>query len=267
MNRRQNGAIGAFGVIALVVLGVLATLAAVYGPRLVREGRAVGGPLLEMARTEKALDALDTTYPFEPPADGRILPDRLEAFLQIREDLKPRYEAWTEVVQTHTGEDAQDWAAARDVIGATSEVMAAQIQDLKAHHMSPTEFRWLETTVYRNWLDSSAQASETTRKLREVTEGDLAFLGDLEHHRGRNPSLEAMRSRLEQRLDSLGAAENAAAGPNADLLEANRTRIAGLRLKDYAEIHGALSSSRRAHRGVTITIPSADEKKPKQEPR
>ncbi len=91
MKHRQSGRIGAFGVIALVVVGVLAMLAAVYGPRLVREGRAVGVPLVKMARSEKALDALDTTYSFEPPADGRIPPDRLEAFLEIREDLKPRY--------------------------------------------------------------------------------------------------------------------------------------------------------------------------------
>ena len=267
MKNRQSGRIGAFGVIALVVVGVLAMLAAIYGPRLVREGRAVGVPLLRMARSEKALDALDTTYAFEPPADGRINPDRLEAFLEIREDLKPRYAEWTDVVEQQTAEHGESWVAAREVIKATSDVIAAQIRDLTAHHMSPNEFRWLEKTVYRDWLDSADQDNETTRTLRKATEDDLAFVIGLEHSRGRSAGLAAVRSRLEERLDTLGSAENTATGPNTDLLEANRTRIAGLRLKGYAEIHGTLSSSRKGHRGVTVTFPSTEKQTPEREPR
>jgi len=268
MEARQDGKIGAFGIIALVVLGVLAMVAVVYGPTLVREGRAVGIPLMEMARTEKALDALDTTYPFTPPADGRISPDRLEAFLQIREDLKPRYAAWTDLVQQQTAEHGESWATAREVLAATSEIMAAQIRDLRAHRMAPAEFRWLEKTVYLDWLDNVDQATASSAKLRQVTEDDLSFVTDLEHTQGRSPALRAIRARLEQRLDSLGAAEDSASGPNSDLLEANRERISNLRLSRYSEIHGMLSANRRGRRGVTVGIHPDEDKGPvEKEPR
>ncbi len=250
MTRRSSGRIGVFGAIALVVLAALATIGVVWGPKLYREGRAVGGPILDLARAEKRLDALDESFPFTPPADGAVAPDRLEAFLDVRADLKPRYQAWQALVREIEKRGDESWETAREVIIATRNVIVAQIENLERARMSKSEFRWLETTVYDDWLDAGLSEPADARLLT-ATEDDLGFLGELEQRFGPTRALAEVRARLESRRDELRGPE-VEAGPNDALFAAHNDRIANLRLDDFQEIHSHLVATSRGQDGVTV---------------
>lgn len=256
MARTQSGRIGVFGAIALFVLAVIATAAVVWGPKLVREGRAMGGPLIDLARAEGRLEKLDERFPFTPPEDRGITEDRLEAFLGIRADLQPRYEAWQSLIEEVEKTGEESWDTAREVIVATRDVIIAQIESLERNQMSKAEFRWLEQQVYDEWLDRGT-AGPAQAQLLEATQDDLGFLEQLEREIGPGRAVAEMRARLERRLEELRG-PRPEVGPNDALLETHRERIAALRLDRYREVHENMV--RGGSDGVRIEIGGDGEK-------
>ncbi len=228
-----------------VVAAALLVVAVVFGPRLYREGRAMVGPITDMARAEKELAALDAQLPWQEPADGRIAADRLTVFLAVRRDLAPHYQRWEEKRREVEGRpEPEGWQAAKEILAAAGQVLAAQTATLRQHGMSRAEFRWLELEVYDGWPHARAAAvsADADRRLRSLTEDDLRFVAGLAAEHGPSPALAAVGRRLEQRLAALPpeTAAPATDDPDQALLAARGEEIAALDFSAYQDLHARL---------------------------
>ena len=240
-----------------VVAAVLLALALVFGPRLYREGREMVGPMVDLARAEEAVKALDREMPWSPPPDGRIAPDRLEVFLAVRRDLRPFYERFEVLEKALEGRREQGWREAREALGVVREVFQAQVEGLRRRGMAPAEFRWLEEQVYGRWLSAVTrlEAADADRRLRRATAEDLALIAELRRRHGGSAALDELEKRLDERARSLAVAEVEPLeelGPNQALLAARRDEIAELSFERFAELHNRLR--RGGSESVSIRI-------------
>jgi hypothetical protein len=194
--------------VVVVLLLLFGLVAAVFGPRLYREGKALLGPIAELATSEKAMKALDEEFPFQPPDDGIVDEGRFLVFLGVWGELQPAYARWQDLVGELEGRRTQSWQEAKDALAATRDVHRAQHEALRAHGMSPTELVWIEDAALAWWrqvepLIESEDRPAIVQHLREAREEDLRVVANLERRYGASPALEAMGRHLEERLAAL----------------------------------------------------------------
>jgi hypothetical protein len=244
----------------VLVLGVIVIVAAVVvGPTLFREGRAVVAPVVDMARSEEALAALDKEFPFSrPEGDAEVTEERLLAFLGVRRELKPMYVTWQEAIRAVEREHRESWAGAKQALTSTRDVITGQIGALRSARMSPAEFRWLEELVYGTWSEALGDDAERARQhaIRKLTDQDLEFLAEIERRHGSSPALRAMRARLQERQsavpDAVPFSVPGLTSATQQLLWQYRDQIVELDLAGF-ELHGTLD--RRG--GTTIQFDGA----------
>jgi hypothetical protein len=232
-----------WSVAALVVI-ILAALAAIYGPGLYDEGKAVVGPIVDLARVEDRLAALDSEFPFEPPADGNVEEARFMVFLDIRRTLEPKYREWREFAQQLEREGQEDWDAAKEALASVRTVRVFQIDTLREHRMSPAEFVFIEDLAYGVWADELVGRIEDERvaqAVREMTVADLEVLDELEGRYGRSTTSRHFADHLRARL----AGSEDAAPPQIDgitegtaaLFWKHRDELEALDFEEYAGLH------------------------------
>lgn len=250
-----------WSLIALVV-AILAVLGAVYGPTMIRQGRALVGPIVDIAQSEERLAELNTEMPFEEPSDGAVPADRLAVFIEIRRNLLPQYKQWQDIERELERNGEEDWESAVEVLTAIQSVMGVQIETLRNHGMSPAEFVWIEDLVYRTWADGAEDAVSTSaanEALRETTEADKETLAELERRYGRSKSMTEFAAHLDRRLNSLEHPEppvvDGVSPETSALLWAHREELRSLDLAAYSELHGIL----RGGNDVNIEIHGEDE--------
>lgn len=197
----------------LVVLGVsLGLLAVVVCPRLYREGEALLAPIVELAGAEEAVGELNRELGFAPPADGLVEEQRLLVYLDAWAELQVHYQKWQDLVDRMEGRRQQSWSEAKQALAATRDLHRAQLEILRSRGISPAELIWLDDAVLVGWwqrlgrLGSSPDPITYDAPLQEAAEDDLRFLEELERRHGGSPTLEAMRGRLQERLESLAPA-------------------------------------------------------------
>jgi hypothetical protein len=72
---------------------------------------------------------------------------RLLVFLDVWEELRPRYQRWHELVEEGQHGQAKSWQDAKAALAATQDVQHAQIEILRSHRLSPAELLWLDDMV------------------------------------------------------------------------------------------------------------------------
>jgi hypothetical protein len=264
MARTANIVWSVLGAVALLALGA----AIIYGPGLYRKGRSVMGPVLELARSEGAIEALQEELPFAPPPGGLVDEERLLVFLEIRRMLVPQYERWSDTRRKVEREMGESWQGAKMILGVTRDVFRAQIDILRGKGMSPAEFLWLETRVYDEWHAEVERllgkgAPEVSRRLRETTVEDLDVLEALQQRHGRTRGLQAMERHLRERLQRL---EGEAQPRISSVLEANdrlfwehHREIDALALDEHLTLHSRL----RQLEGYTFSLDIGEDGRPR----
>ncbi len=244
------------------VIAVLAILGLIYGPGMVRQGKALVGPIFDIAQSEERLQALNDEIPFDEPADGMISIERFTVFLDIRRDLLPRYLEWQAIERQLEAGDPEDWETGIEVLKAIQSVMTMQIETLRTHGMSPAEFIWIEDSTYLGWADGAAdviEGSATTEKLRATTVSDQQTLADLERRHGSSRTTREFAAVLEARLETL---DNP--GPpmiegvpdaNCTLFWDHRNEIVELDFARFSELHDIL----RGNNNINIDPGGDDE--------
>jgi len=252
-----------------LVLGIGAALllivALIYGPDLYRKGESIVAPIMELSKSDQALNDLDAELPFTEPADGVVDEARLMTFLEIRRQLLQPYAKYREVENRIERKQQGDFEAAGEVLAVMTEVFDAQIDVLRQHGMSVAEFRWFEFAVYDNWLEEveqtelSGAALEYASEVREMARGDMDFIDQLQRSHGSSAALAAMRDRLSARLEQIDRPSTPVVEgvppENGELFWAHRETIAELRLDEYNTVHTRLRQGTSA--GVNVTIDSS----------
>jgi hypothetical protein len=236
--------------IVLAVVALLGALVALLGPRLYREGRSFAAPIAELAGAEQAVAAVNRELPFEPPRDGLVQEGRLLVFLDVWEELRPRYQRWHELVEEGRHGQAKSWQDAKAALAATRDVQHAQIEILRSHRLSPAELVWLDDMVLSKWwrriepLLSGPDRPAVVEKLQKTGEDDLLFVAELERQHGRSPATRAMKQRLEERLASLEPSTMPRLPDlpvaNQQLFWRHRQRIAAIGAPSSYPLHGLL---------------------------
>jgi len=245
-----------------VVVAILLALGLVYGPDLYTRGKALVGPLVDIARSEERLADLNMEIPFDESPDGTISADRFEVFLEIRRDLLPRYLEWQAIERQLEQHDQENWEGAMGVLEAIRAVMTMQIETLRAHGMSPAEFIWIEDLAYVTWaerVEDLIRGNAVTESLRETTAADLETLADLEGRYGASRATREFAAGLTSRLDSLdnpGAPMvEGVSDWNSSLFWAHRQDLVELDLAKFSELHDIL----RGNNNVKINIDGNEE--------
>jgi hypothetical protein len=233
-----------------LVLAIFAVLGAVYGPELVRNAKAVLGPIVDIAKSEDRLQQLNAELPFNEPTSRTIDRDRFSVFLAIRRDLLPQYLRWQHIERELERQGQEDWQSAMEVLEAVQTIMNLQIDTLRAHGMSPAEFLWIEDIVYGEWSDAVDDLIET-EALRQAVRGaaaeSLELVESLEARYGSSAALREMRAHLEEDLDEIEQSSTPVVegvpSETSKLLWDHRDEIAKLDLASYSELHRILRGS------------------------
>lgn len=250
-----------WSLIGLVIL-ILGMLGAIYGPEMYREGRAIVGPIVDIAKSEDRLVAINTEMGFEEPEDGIVPEDRFSVFLDIRRELLPHYLEWQDIERQLEQHEAENWGSAKEVLAAIQTVMTIQIETLQVHEMSPAEFVWIEDLAYLTWAEAAEETiaeSAGMEVLRETTRADSVTLAELESRFGSSRTSREFAAVLDRRLQSL---ENPGPPTVEGVAEATssmfwdqREELVDLDLARYSELHDIL----RGNNTVSINIDAEDE--------
>ncbi len=242
--------------VIFTVLGLIALafgiVALVFGPRLYRAGKTLVDPIVAIGQAEKQMTALNQDLPFAPSPENLISEDRLLVFFEIREELEPHYQKWSEAESQIDGKQNPSLQEIGGILAQTEDVLGAQVDILRHHGMSGAEFRWLETRIYSEWLAAfERQGIEDcdpaiTRRLNELTEDDLDFLAELRGRHGGSAALQEVQQRLRERLAVLNAPFRPEVPgipeETGQLLFEHQERIVALKLGQY-ELHARLRKS------------------------
>jgi TonB family protein len=126
-------------------------------------------PLQEASESRKAIvAALGTAESYVPPANGAIAPERMEAFLTVRDALK---DAQTRLTQGLENFDPDQLERRQQSFGAVlrilndfsniivpiGEYMTRRNQVLLEKHMGLGEYAYIYTVAYHSWLGHSPE--------------------------------------------------------------------------------------------------------------
>lgn len=239
------------------VILVLGILGAIYGPGLYRDGKAIVGPIVDIAKSEERLAALNTQMPFDENADGTVGADRFSVFLDIRRELLPRYLEWQELERKLEQHGQEDWGSAMEVLTAIQGVMTMQIETLQNHGMSPAEFVWIEDLAYVTWaenVEDAIEKSAVAETLQAVTAADREALTELEGRFGSSRTTREFAAHLDRRLQTLDnpgppTVEGVTDATSALFWE-HREELSEVDLAAYSELHGIL----RGRNDVNVRI-------------
>lgn len=237
---------------AKLVLGALAALVLVcllgaglfFSSGKWDQVKKMTGDTLAMKRNAEGLEALQKEHPFTPPVDGAVPEARLEAWLSVREALKPEADKFNAWAEAHEGEQG-DLKDAQEVMGLLSTLMGTTVQALRGAGMSQAEYRFIAKAM----AEAEAQAAGRSSG-GPLAEEALAVI----ERASLDPAIpEAQRRALAEDLDRLRARRVPSGEPltpNAELFVRYAGRIRGSELGEFGE--SMLQSGRRPRGGVRV---------------
>jgi len=237
----------------LVGILVVALLCCVAGAAMLFSGgrweaiKGITGDTLALKKNAEGLEGLQKELPFTPPADGVVKADRLEAWLAVREALKPKADEFNVWAEAHEGKQG-DFKDAREAIGLISAVMGQSVAAMRAQKLSPAEYRFLEKA-----MEAARQEVETKGGGGALANESLATLEAL----ARDPALpEAKRAEIAAEAQRLRAKVDAAGQPltaNGQLYRQYGERIRATELGEFGRSM-MQGGGRERHRRAEVTV-------------
>lgn len=140
--------------VLFMVVGVAGAVAIGVGARFVTgKAHEFTGAAERHAEAAETLQQLHTRYPFRPPEDDAVRPERATAFLgatdRAWELARP---AWEDLRRRSERADQRGRAAVGDIMAGISgfhELTMAVADALEAHGMSPAEYVWTGVALRR----------------------------------------------------------------------------------------------------------------------
>lgn len=239
----------------LVGILVVALLCCIAGAAMLFSGgrweaiKGFTGDTMALKKNAEGLETLQKELPFTAPADGVVLAERLDAWLAIREALKPKADEFNAWEEAHRGKQG-DFKDAREVIGLISAVMGESVAAMRAQKLSPAEYRFIERA-----MDEAREEVEAKGGGGALASESLATLESL----ARDTSLpEAKRAEIAAEANRLRAKVDAAGQPLSANGQIYRQYAARIRASELGEFgRSMMESSGREHnrgRGTKVTV-------------
>lgn len=154
----------------------------------------------------KKVAELKKDYPFTAPSDGVISENQLNRFIAVRRSVYDVYKKH-EAEFNRMSNDKENGLKAMMELGNTfNEVKLAQANALAEQHMSPDEYAYLVTNVYRTWWAKMANQVTQGQSFSQATVDQLKqSLASLDQQLQAPNLTEDQKKALQQTRDGIQA--------------------------------------------------------------
>jgi hypothetical protein len=159
-----------------VVLALVGAVAAVFGPGALRRARSMYAPISRMKVEQTEFEAWTRGKAWREPAVPALGPEKLDAFLALRRDLR-RLETKGNELRRRGPADGER-ARLRDVpaiMEGVGGLLGERFAAFREHDIVPAEYDYLEHLVYVTWLGGiSTEGDDPAARERAAREIDQA---------------------------------------------------------------------------------------------
>jgi hypothetical protein len=169
------------------VLGVLfaaaMTAAALFGPRLVREGRRLYEPISRVKRTQDDFDRWKRENAWKEPAQAALSAERLEVFLNLRRVLQKLDAEMQDAAAGLRRRREPELLEVPELVQGMTSSVAEQMNAYVNAGMTPGEYDYVERLVYRRWLAPLRERGEDpAARSRAAQEIEAAARAERDSH-------------------------------------------------------------------------------------
>jgi hypothetical protein len=198
--------------------------------------------------SNEKVEKLNREMPFEPPEDGRVPEERLQAYLEICKEVKPVADSYDEWMQAHQGNQG-DFGDAREAITMTADIFRVYGVALESNRMSPREFTWIYNTMKKAYREAASKSGAPLQ--REML---LAL-----EKAARNPKLtRAERSDLDARIqdfrERIGELPGGKLSPNAELYTRHMEKLEEYKLSEFGVMIMSGQGQRHSSGNIHIDV-------------
>lgn len=159
----------------------------------------------------KKTEELKKQYPFTPPASGIITEPQLMRFLAIRKSVYEKYKQYEADFKKMAETEKPGFDAPLKGLKMWNDIHMVQAQALEQQKMSPDEYSYVATSVYKTWLAKGARETMKQESFSEASadalKKSIAELDKQIQNPGTNEEvkkqLQQVKEGLETQLKSL----------------------------------------------------------------
>jgi hypothetical protein len=144
-----------------VVLAVVGAVAALFGPGALRRARSMYAPISRMKADQREFEGWVRQRAWSEPATPALSPEKLDAFLALRRDLRALEEKGTELQRRRPADGKrvrfEDMPAIVEGVGG---LLGERFAAFRKHDIVPAEYAYLERLVFDTWLSGLATGGD-----------------------------------------------------------------------------------------------------------
>src|SRR3990172_7035098 len=142
-------------------------------------------------------------YPFTAPADGVIAESQLQRFLSVRKEMYGIYKQYETEFQK-LSEQNKGFSGAMKGIRMWNEIRIAHANALEHQKMSPDEYSYIVSSVYRTWLTHGIREALKEESVAKETEMRLKqSIDEIDKQIAKPNTPEEARNALQQTKEAL----------------------------------------------------------------
>ncbi|NIR52352.1 hypothetical protein GWO43_27310 [candidate division KSB1 bacterium] len=185
--------------IALAIIGAFFVLVVVAGAFFFYKFKDVAEGVLEGVGASpemvEQVKSLNQEYPFMEPADNRITEDQIQTFINIKRSFADKIKSREEEFKQFAEEAEQQQQLSLDQYAEAwkklGEIRRDFLDELRAHQMSPKEYKFLTEQIYASYFGnlaagvadmaegagaSSQESAELEQKVAELPQENLELI-------------------------------------------------------------------------------------------
>lgn len=201
--------VGVGCLVVLILSCVIGIVAVVYSGKKVTDLLGGIGGAKQMAKDIKALEKLNTDYPFTAPESGDVDEARLQGYIAVATGVKTAmapYEGW---VKSHENNHQKgDWKDVKKALTLSAELVGAMRRGLEEQKMGSKEFHWIEQAM-KSASHESGGAGPTDAQ-RQMVDSSVRVLEEQQNAPNATPESKAQ---IQEQIDKLKSTLDEAGGP------------------------------------------------------
>jgi hypothetical protein len=207
--------IALIGCSAIIVIGIVAVGVGTYWVK--KKFTEKVETVKNMAGTEdseygKKAAELKKDYPFTPPSNAMISENELNRFLQVRQAMFSVYKKYEPQFKDLEKKKQAGLSDIMNFGGMLNEVRMAQVKALEDQRMSPDEYTYMVTSIYKTWyakgMKEALKGGTITGQSTDTLKQQIAMI-DQQISQNNLPdeqkkALQDTRAQLQTQLDGIG---------------------------------------------------------------
>ncbi len=222
--------------VVLVFCCIISIVAGIYtgvGGKIKSIFGGLGGAK-QMATDVKAIQNLDTQYPFTAPENGNVEESRLQAYVAVATGIKTAMEPYEGWIKTHQNHEKGNWKDVKEALTMSAAYVGAMRKGLDEQKMSPKEYHWIAAKMKEAEEEGGAGPSEAQK---QMVDGSVQVLQQQMDQPGTTPEAKAqLQGQIDKLKATLAEGSGAEASPNRQLYLKYASELKACDLKEFRDI-------------------------------